>query len=84
MRFPWRRKPKPFEPCHPSCPVRVEQAIAEIEEMGPLAFWLVEPVPADVEAIKASQIAEMRRIVADEFPPPCQRCPARNPKESAT
>jgi hypothetical protein len=85
VRWPWQPKPKPFEPCHPSCPVRVERRIAEVEEMGPLEFWLPgEPVPAAVEEMKVQQIAEMRRIVAEEFPPPCWRCPANREKAMAS
>jgi hypothetical protein len=80
VRWPWQ--PKPFEPCDRQCPIEVERHIAEVEEMGPLAFWTTEPMPAEIEAIKNRQIAEMRRIVATEFPPPCWRCPANREKAS--
>jgi hypothetical protein len=72
----WWRRPKWLGPCDRLCPIEVERRIAEAGKSGPM-FVIGIPTPAEVDAYRSRTVAEMRRIVATEYPPPCRRCPAQ-------
>ena len=71
----WRR-PKWLGPCDQMCPIEVERRIAAASRSEPV-FVIGQPTQDEIDASRVRVVAEMRRIVAEEFPPPCKRCPSR-------